>query len=405
MNAILKMPVMVMVFVMATNTLIAADIGETLKDIDATGTADVSGAINAALASGRLDLHFPKGLYRLDRPLKLPSHAHITAAPDAHFYASRENEPEAIVQNASPDAGDTDISICGGLWDGCAPIHPRKGFNDLRYPGRFFLFINVDGLVLEHLRMTDVITYHIALGQVRHFRVEDISFEGIYPVKCQDGIHLCGGCEDGLIRHIRCLKGATYDDLIALNADEAFVYSHNNGFVPLPIRRIRVEDVEAPQCHTFVRLLSITNDISDITIRDAKVGYRAHGINADAARYCADPIFKDEDWPDGVGDIRNVLLENVTLWYAGPKTNVRDVVTFETNVSNFRFRNFTWAKDLEPPYVNQENRCFRFRKMCKTSISVDGKTMELPTGGELTLDGLHYDAIDVNRIDAPNFRK
>ena len=148
MNAILRMPVMV--FAMATNTLIAADIGETLKDIDDTGAADVSGAINAALASGRLNLHFPKGLYRLDRPLKLPSRTHITADPGAHFYASRENEPEAIVQNANPDAGDTDISIRGGLWDGCAPIHPRKGFNDLRYPGRFFLFINVDGLVLEH---------------------------------------------------------------------------------------------------------------------------------------------------------------------------------------------------------------------------------------------------------------
>ena len=274
----------------------------------------------------------------------------------------------------------------------------------MRYPGRFFLFINVDGLVLEHLRMTDVITYHIALGQVRHFRVEDISFEGIYPVKCQDGIHLCGGCEDGVIRHIRCLKGATYDDLIALNADEAFVYSHNNGFVPLPIRRILVEDIEAPQCHTFVRFLSITNDITDVTIRNAKVGYRARGVNMDAARYCADPIFKDEDWPDGVGDIRNVLLENVTLWYAGPKTNARDVVTFETNATNFRFRNFTWAKDLEPPYVCQRPG-FLFRKLCKTSVTVEGKTTELPTGGELTLEGLHYDAIDVNRIDAPNFRK
>ena len=403
MNVNWKLPVMALA--MAMNTLMAADSGETLKGIDATGAVDVSGAINAALASGRLNLHFPKGLYRLDRPLKLPSRTHITAAPEAHFFASRENEPEAIVQNANPETGDTDISISGGLWDGCAPIHPRKGWNDLRYPGRFFLFINVDGLVLEHLRMTDVITYHIALGQVRHFKVEDISFEGIYPVKCQDGIHLCGGCEDGLIRHIRCLKGATYDDLIALNADEAFVYSHNNGFVPLPIRRIRVEDIDAPQCHTFVRFLSITNDISDVTIRNAKVGYRAHGINMDAARYCADPIFKDEDWPDGVGDIRNVLLENVTLWYAGPKTNVRDVVTFETNVSNFRFRNFTWAKDREPPYAHQKNQCFRFRKLCKTSITVDGRTTELPTGGELTLDGLHYDAIDVNRIDALNIRK
>ena len=99
----------------------------------------------------------------------------------------------------------------------------------------------------------------------------------------------------------------------------------------------------------------------------------------------------------------SVLLENVTLWYSGPKTNAREVVTFETNATNFRFRNFTWAKDLEPPYVCQRP-CFLFRKLCKTSVTVEGKTTELPTGGELTLDGLHYDAIDVNRIDAPDFR-
>ena len=112
MKTVLKLSVVALA--MTANALAAADIGETVADIDATGAADVSGAINAALAAGRLNLHFPKGLYRLDRPLKLPSHAHITASAEAHFFASKENEPEAIVQNANPETGDTDISISGG---------------------------------------------------------------------------------------------------------------------------------------------------------------------------------------------------------------------------------------------------------------------------------------------------
>ena len=90
MNAICKLSVAAFAAVSCAFGSVGA---ETLKDIDTTGSMDVSEAINAALASGRLDLHFPKGIYRLDRPLKLPSHAHITADPGAHFYASRENEP------------------------------------------------------------------------------------------------------------------------------------------------------------------------------------------------------------------------------------------------------------------------------------------------------------------------
>lgn len=391
----------VLVAVAAIAPLPAVAAHATLPEIDTTGARDVSAAINAALAAGRRDLHFPTGEYRLDRPLLLPSHTHITAARDAHFFAAEPNEPEAIVQNAHPDMGDTDISISGGFWDGRAPIHPREGWNDPRYPGRFFLFLKVEGLTLEHLRMTDSVTYHIGLGEVRRFRIEDIAFEGVYPVKCQDGIHICGGSSDGLIRRVRCAKGATYDDLVALNADEAFVYTHNNGFVPGPIRRIHVEDVEAPSCHCFVRFLSITNDITDVTIRDACVGYRAHGLNLDAARYCADPIFKDADWPDGVGVLRNILVENVTLWYDGPKPKAREVVTFETNARDVRFRNVTWAKDREPAHLLRPHPFFRFRKMGRTRVTADGRTLEIPAGGELTLDALHYDALDIDRLDAP----
>lgn len=342
--------------------------------VEPYGTKDCSATVNAALASGQLELHFPSGEYRLDRPLSLPSGTHLTAARDARLFASAANAPEAIVSNADWNKGNADIVISGGVWDGCAPLHPRKGWNDPAYPARLFVFVNVKGLVLEHMTMVDGVTYHVGLSRVRDFRVEDIAFEGTYPVKCQDGVHLWGGCEDGVIRDIRCRFGATYDDLIALNADDVARYTHNKGGVDAPIRRIRIEKVRATSCHSVFRFLSIRSKISDIVIRDVKAGYREFGINADAARYCADPIFDDAAYPEGVGEMENVLLEDVELWYAGdkrPPNAPKEVVVFETNARNFVFRNFRHAREREPKGI-LDHPTFNFRNLRATTVDFAG---------------------------------
>lgn len=365
--------------------------GSDLRDVTELGVrndggADAAAPLNAALKAGNLNLFFPAGEYRLEGQLVLPSHAHLVADPAARIYAGLNCAPHPVVVNSDPEKGNEDISIRGGLWDGCAPFHPRRGWADPDYPARFFHFIKVKGFTLEKLKMKDGVAYHISLGQIRNFRVEDIEFIGVFPVKCQDGVHICGGCEDGLVRNIRCpVRGATYDDLIAVNSDDCQFYSHQSGQIDAPIRRIRIENVEAISCHSVVRLLSVRSPIEDVVFRNIRGGYREFGINADAARYCADPIFKDADHPAGVGCLRNVLFENCEMWYDGPRPNPKEVVDFEENGTGVRFRNFRHAREKEKPGL-KPRPTFRFRKLDEASLVVDGRPVEMKRGEEKTFD-------------------
>ena len=65
-----------------------------------------------------------------------------------------------------------------------------------------------------------------------------------------------GNCNYGLIQN---LKGACYDDLVALNADEG-----SRG----PITNIRINGIFAENCHSAVRLLTVDNPVEHIHISD-----------------------------------------------------------------------------------------------------------------------------------------
>lgn len=361
----------------------------------ADGRRDVSAALNAAFARGETALNVPPGDYRLDAPLVLPSRTNIAADPDARFFAGDANRAPAVVVNSDKEKGDRNITIKGGLWDGCAATHRRNGYKDPDYAGRFFHFVNVRDLCCSDMRVRDGACYHFSLGRVTDFRIENIVFDGSVHPSCQDGIHVGGGSERGVIRHIRATGMATGDDLIALNADDVNHYSHNADQRDMPIRKMLVEDVQADNCWAAIRLLSIKSEISDVVFRRFRVGYRRHGINADAARYCADPIFDDAANPDGVGALRNVLFEDFTLWYAGDKVKRPETVTWETNGTGVRFRNFRVAHELEKPTDLPVPPSFRIRKVAQTRIKVDGVCHDVPPGGSLELTESEYRDISI----------
>ncbi len=62
--------------------------------------------------------------------------------------------------------------------------------------------------------------------------------------------------------------------MVALNADEALGRAQNLGLACGPIRRIRIEDVRAESCHTFVRLLSVRSVIEDVEIDGVFGGWK-----------------------------------------------------------------------------------------------------------------------------------
>jgi len=106
----------------------------------------------------------------------------------------------------------------------------------------------------------------------------------------------------------------------------------------------------------------------NVTIRNLSAGVRCHGLNFDAARYCAHPIFKDEDHPDGVGFLKNVVLENITLWKTIPRRT--DFAVFETK-GELTIKNLVRdrAKDQDP-----ERPTLKFKSIPKARITVNGES-------------------------------
>lgn len=363
---------------------------------DKSGSADSAQAFERAFAHGKLALFIPEGEYRIDRTVIIPSGAVIEADGRARIFAAPGSSTAgSVFTNSDHENGNSDITIRGGLWDGRCDVNRRASYCDPDYAGLFFDFVNVNGLTLENIRMRNAVCYHIRMGEVKNFKLDKIRFEGELTPLCQDGIHIGGGCEYGSISNVYARPGGMGDDLIALNADDVFWYSHSVGMKALPIRHISIENVIAEDCYTGVRLLSINTEISDISFRNMKIGFRAHGLNLDAARHCGDPIFKPEDYPRGVGNMHDITFENIQIWSTS-KNRVRDVVTFETNVKRVRFRNFVRMRECENADVS--GATFRFACMNDTTFNDSGEITKIPCGETFVSDRDVYESIEITTI-------
>lgn len=238
------------------------------------GIHDDQPAIQELLDSGccEVALGAPKAHYLLGRTLKihsfqtlrLPRYAVIRMADDANC---------PMLENADPLNGNRDFSLIGGIWDynnrGQAenPIqvpHPEMP----EYTGVMFYFYNVKHLRVADLTFKDPVNFCLTLDRASYFTVENLTFDfnhGNPTAVNMDGVHLDGNCHYGLIRN---LKGACYDDLVALNADEG-----SDG----PISHIEVDGIFCEDCHSAARLLSVKNAVEDIHI---------HNVHGTFYQYC-----------------------------------------------------------------------------------------------------------------------
>ena len=81
-----------------------------------------------------------------------------------------------------------------------------------------------------------------------------------------DGIHLNGNCHYGVIKN---LKGACYDDLVALNAHEGSAGDITN---------IEIDGVFAENCHSAVRFLTVNHKREHITVSNVYGSYYQYCI-------------------------------------------------------------------------------------------------------------------------------
>ena len=360
------------------------------------GSADLSAVFAEAFAAGEREILIPAGEYRLDHTLRIPSNAKIVAEDGAHIFANPGNYTDAaMIENENQLIGDENITVTGGLWDGRCDLNDRDSYCDIVKIGLMFNFVKATNLVLENLRVINGVSYHFRLGECRHFRVENIRIEGTIIPLCQDGIHMGGGCEYGLIKNIWVVDGGLGDDLIALNADDAFWFGQNIGMKPLPIRHIRVENVDACNCYTVIRLLSLDTEISDVYMKNIRGGYRAHGINMDAGHLSGGKFyFHPSKHFCKAGAIRDVTFEDISLWCTAPveKRPGRPCIAFEENVKNMRFVNLSHPRENETQTVPM----FRFNQISETDFTVDGVTRHIAHGETYEHDQDHYGEILIN---------
>ena len=222
------------------------------------GTADDSHAIQQALDDGGTVV-VPAGKYVIGKTLLVGSGTRLLAHPQALIELANgagKIWSDFLLANRNPEGGDADIEIAGGIWSGNNINNPRgqKLVDPGKYGGVMINFRNVARPPPQRLHVLRCPVLRIcSLTRVSRFVIEKIRFHAQHPCNNNDGVHLAGYCNDGIIRHLRGLgRSAPNDDMVAMNADDALdrveVYGGECG----PIRDIHVYDIAADQCHNFV---------------------------------------------------------------------------------------------------------------------------------------------------------
>ena len=360
----------------------------------ANGENDFSFYIEKALNEYK-NVYFPSGKYLITKPIKMPSNSKIKADKNAYIFAGDNcfnyDCCYGVVTNENLIDGNENIEIDGGIWDGNNKNNPRVNWRTGPCTGLLFNFMGVKGLTLKNIYAKNSESYHFRIGRTVDFLIENVEIYDEYLTMCQDGIHVGGGSHNGVIKNVFANKNNPNDDLIAFNADDINTYCQNFGMEDLPITNMLVDGVTAEDCWTAVRILSVKNAVENITLKNFKVGVRELGINFDAGRYSEDPQFKNEDYPNGVGFMKNITFENFTLW----RTRDRDlpVNVLEQNGDNIKYINF---KRLVEKDKSPSQPFMRFGYLKPSTIKYNDEVIDIKPSETFVITSSEVNEITLN---------
>ena len=373
------------------------------------GIHDDFAAFQAALDSGAKEITIPQGIYMISQTLKVPSDTSILADRCARIVMkslSQRRRNEFLLCNSDPENGNQNIKIVGGIWDGnnTAPENAKSAlFDKTGYSGAMLNFFHVEGLELRDLVLANTVTYYVRLGKVHHFEIENIDFVCDAFGANQDGLHCSGDVKHGTVKNIRALSfGQTNDDMVALNADDSVERVENLDLLRDTIEDITFENIFTQNCHTIIRMLSVTAEIKNIRFKNVYGGFRCNAINADAARYCMTPLFEEQDYPNGVGKISNISIENFACFpvldlpqgFGGTKAVPKAALRIEAHMDNFHISNFQYFCDAA---AAEKCPAAKFTNLCDTAIRADDQEYMLKTKADL-IDIHTFQEISVNKI-------
>ncbi|MBX7259383.1 MAG: hypothetical protein K1Y02_23675, partial [Candidatus Hydrogenedentes bacterium] len=261
-----------------------------LRGVVGDGQHDDTNGIQRALDSRVAVVYLPSPAdhYLISRPLIIHSGQtlHLEARTRIRL---ADGANSVMIENADRSGGDRDIQIIGGVWDGNNAgqtphdFSSNVPFDHNRYLGVMLRFDTVRGLRLQGLTLKDPESFAVQLANIERFDVSDITFDYNMLRPNMDGIHLNGNCRFGTITN---LKGATNDDMVALNANDGSIAEMAAG----PISDIRIDGLFAENGYTAVRLLSAGSPVSQVhisnvfgTFRYNVVSFTHHNVHPGAA--------------------------------------------------------------------------------------------------------------------------
>lgn len=369
------------------------------------GIADDTAAIQAALDSGALRVEIPTGLYRVTATLRVRSNTEIAAADTARIFlcgSTQKYRSDFLLTNMDHKAGNTDITITGGVWDG---NHKGEGnekpdiYDEIGYSGVVLNFSNVKGLHLQNLVIANSVTYNLRMCRIEDFTIENIGFLSDETGWNQDGLHFGGECRHGVVKNIRALsKGQTNDDMIALNADDYVLRVENRDKICGDIEDITFENIFAEDCHTIIRFLTDTSAIRNIRFKNIFGGYRCNAINADCGRYMRTPLFTEDERPNGVGRIENVTIENMTVYPtvgAGEENaGLRSAIVLESHADGLAIEGFCLTNRMN---LANPGGALWVRNLQNTMVVTDGELNAIHAK-EDTLHKENFTSLRVNKM-------
>ena len=247
------------------------------------GIHDDTAAIQALLDSRRTLVYLPAPPkhYLISKPIRICSNQTLQLDRFA-VIRLKDGSDCLMITNDDHDHDNENIALIGGVWDMnnegqslCEYQKTRiwKGtYDPARYLGVLMRFNRVKRLTLRGLTLKDPVTFSTQLGNLDEFTIEDIAFEHNLKRSNMDGIHVHGNSRNG---RIASLKGATNDDLVALNADDGGIFEMSRG----PIEDVAVDGIWAKDGYTAVRLLSAGSPIRRIRLANIFGTYRYNAVS------------------------------------------------------------------------------------------------------------------------------
>ena len=247
------------------------------------GTHDDTTAIQALLDSRRtlVRLPSPPKHYLISKPLRI--HSDQTLQLDRFAVIRLKDASDCLmITNDDHERGNQNVALVGGVWDmnnegqSLAEYQKTRNwkgtYDPARYLGVLMRFNRVKRLTLSGLTLKDPVTFSAQLGNLEEFTIEDITFDHNLKRTNMDGIHVHGESRRGRIAN---LKGATNDDLVALNADDAGIFEMSRG----PIEDVVVDGVWANDGYTAVRLLSAGSPVRRVRLANIFGTYRYNAVS------------------------------------------------------------------------------------------------------------------------------